>query len=235
MGIFDNIKTVMGGSAGGGLGAVFSTKGGQKGFGQFTGFGGSGGIDPQEVDPGAYSDLYEKALAGVQSVGNTGKMPDIRNSIESSALSYLKDLDNNAAGRKANFLEDQSRAFGADTQNLARARGGTGTLAQVLKPSGAMYDSQSRATARGLVDLQGQAVKDLGSLSGIQGNLQEQDQNKQSALASIYGNELNARRGIAADNSDRRYNAGTERYNRQASTVNAASKIGGKFVGGGAS
>jgi len=219
MGLLDKVKQGIGGIA--------------KGAGQFTGFGGSGKIDPQEVDPGAYSDLYDKALAGVQSVGNTGKMPDIRNSIESSALSYLKDLDNNAAGRKANFLEDQSRAFGADTQNLARARGGTGTLAQVLKPSGAMYDSQSRATARGLVDLQGQAVKDLGSLQGIQGDLYGQDLSKQNSLADIYGKELNARRGIATTNADNRYNAKTEQYNRQASTVNAAMKVGSKVASAG--
>lgn len=206
-----------------------------RGVGQFTGFGGGGKIDPQETDPLAYADLYDKALAGVQGVGTTGKMPELRSGLESSALSYLKDLDNNAAGRKANFMEDQSRAFAADTQNLARAKGGTGTLAQVLKPQGSMYDSQSRATARGLVDLQGQAVKDLGSLSGVQGDLYNQDMSKQNSLANIYGQELNARRGLATQNADNRYNAKTEQYNRQASTVNAGLKVGSKIASSGAS
>lgn len=219
MGLLDTIKSIPGGLV--------------KGAQQFTGFGGAGKINPETTDPEAYANLYDQALKGVQGVGESGDMPAIRKALEGSALSYLKDLDNNAAGRKANFMEDQARAFQADTQNLARAKGGTGTLAQVLKPSGAMYDAQARANARGLVDLQGQAVKDLGALQGVQGDLYGQDLQKQNSLADIYGRELASRRGQLNANADSRYNAGTERYNRQASTVNAGLKLASK-VGTGA-
>lgn len=176
-------------------------------------------------DPAAFSDLYEKGVTELSKVGTDQASTTQRNAINRALQDQLGGLDANAAGRKENFLEDQSRAFAADTQNLARARGGTGTLAQVLRPSGEMYDAQARATSRGLNDLYSQATQDLGSLSNIYGGLQSQDLDKSSAIANVYGGELASRRGTQAQNKANEYGAQQAQYDRLAGTIKGGAKL----------
>lgn len=187
--------------------------------------GGAGEAKDYASNPEAYKELYESALAQMQGVGGDKDSMAQRASINNILQGQLGDLENNAAGRKQNFMEDMSRGFQADTQNLARARGGTGTLAQALRPSGEMYDAQARATSRGLNDLYSQATQDLGSLQGVQGNLYGQDMSKATNLANIYGRELDSRRGTQTQNLENQWNAQQAMYGRFADTAKGAANL----------
>lgn len=211
---------------------IFSDVG--KLFGEVTGFGGHGNPNPRNTDPEAYRQLYEEALGQIQGVGTDKNSMAMRGGIEDAAIGAIGDLENQAAGRKANFMEDMSRGFAADTQNLARARGGTGTLAQVLSPSGGMYDAQARATSRGLNDLYSRAVSDIGSLQGVQGNLYGQDFNKAQAAAGVRTNELGQRRGVLNQNNENIFNSEQAGRERRLNTLGGIVKSAGSLIGGGA-
>lgn len=182
----------------------------------------SGGADEAakyNADPMAYSDLYQKALDEIQKAGTDPASQQSRKSIQDALNSQLADLEGNAAGREANFLEDMARGFQADTQSIARAKGGTGTLAQAMRMPGSMYDSQSRATARGLNDLYSQATDDLSQLQGVQGNLFGQDMGRATNLANLNMQELGSRRGTNVQNLDNQWNAQQAMYDRFRDTV----------------
>lgn len=181
--------------------------------------GGAGEARDYASDPEAYKELYEQALMQMKGVGQDEASLKNRKSIENVLGGQLEGLEDNAAGRKQNFMEDMSRGFQADTQNLARARGGTGTLAQALRPSGEMYDAQARATSRGLNDLYSQATQDLGSLQGVQGNLQGQDLNRAQGVTNVYQRELDSRRGTNTQNLENQWNAQQAMYGRQQKTA----------------
>lgn len=205
-------------------------------FGEVTGFGSNGNPNPHNMDENAYSELYNEALAGIKGVGASGKNLEMREGIENSALSMLGDLENNAAGRKANFQEDMARGFSADMQNRARAAGGTGNLAQVLSPGGGFYDSQARAQSRGLNDLYGQAINDLGNLGGVQNQFFNQDFEKANTAANLQTGELAQKRGIAAGNLENTFNSEQAGRERRLNTFGGITKgIGGamSFMGGG--
>lgn len=205
-------------------------------FSEFTGFGGKGNPDPHNMDPEAYAQYYNEALQGIDSVGKSENMAKMRSSIEDSANGMLGDLENNAAGRKANFQEDMARGFSADMQNRARSAGGTGNLASVLNPGGATYDSQARAQSRGLTDLYSQAVDDLGQLQGVQSNLYGQDMAKQTSMANLRTGELAAKRGIAANNLENTFNSEQAGRDRRMNSYGGIMKSGqafGKMMSGG--
>lgn len=190
--------------------------------------------DAQELDPMAYSELYNQALDQMRSVGQDPNSKANRAKIEAALGGMLGELDNNSAARKANFQEDMARGFQADAQSLARAKGGTGSLQQALRPSGAMYDSQARARARGLTDLYGQGIQDLSNLQGVQGNIYGQDLNKARGIADLASGELAARRGILSGNADARWNATTQQQKALGGTLQAAGAAFGAMPKGGA-
>src|ERR1044072_4373489 len=134
-------------------------------FGEITGFGSGGNPDAHVLDDAAYEDYFLKAAGAISN--SNAPTNDMRNGINSAALSELANLQNNAAGRKKTFSEDMARSFGANLQNRARAAGGTGNLAQALSAPGSMYDAQAREEARGYNDLLSQATRDLSTLGGV--------------------------------------------------------------------
>lgn len=202
-------------------------------------------MDAQETNPEAYSALYEDALRELNAVGNSAdskwraeQSKQQRGALGGVLMDQIGGLEDNAAGRKQNFLEDQSRAFGADVQNLARAKGGTGTLAQALRPTSGMYDSQARATSRGLNDLYSQATQDLGTLSNVYGGFESQDiarrnqeQDRANSIAGVYQGELASRRGQINQNADNRFNTGVQQAKAHAGTLQAVGGMAGGAAG----
>jgi hypothetical protein len=197
---------------------IFSDIG--KGLGQLTGFGSAGRESITQgttADPEAYKQLYEQALAELRGVDTnmSGADKGFQDQIRQAAMSQLSGLEDNAAGRKQNFMEDTSRGFSSDLASLARAQGGTGNMANAFggKNLGQAFDAQARARSRGLLDLQGQALKDLQATQGIQGNLLSQNQtqqnlsaNKANAIAQLNQGEANSRRGIMGNNASNTMN-----------------------------
>lgn len=202
-------------------------------FGEVTGFGGNGNPNPHNTDPSAFSEFYDKAIGDIKAVGTGGNMAKMRGGIEETALSQLAELENNAEGRKTNFMEDMSRAFNADAQNLARSKGGTGGLAGSLRMNGGMYDSQARETSRGLNDLYSQATDDLGALTGIQGNLYGQDMEKAQTGADINMKEMMSRRGQLNANNENTFNSEQAGRERRMNTLSGIVKGGGQIFGAG--
>ncbi len=127
------------------------------------------------VDPNSYDAYYQQAMNDIYGIGNDPASQQMRQGIQGAANDQLAGLANNSAQRKQQFAEDMNRSFAGQTQELARAKGGTGTLAQALRPSGAMADANARATARGYTDLYGQGIKDLQGIQGVQNSLYGQD------------------------------------------------------------
>lgn len=206
----------------------------EEGFGEITGFGGKGQADPKNMDENAYRHLYEEALAAISGVGSSGNNAAMREGVEKSALSMLGDLENNAEGRKQNFMEDMSRGFQADMTGRARAAGGTGNMAQALSAPGDFYDSEARARSRGLNDLYSAAINDIGNLGGVQNQFFNQDFNKAQSTANIKLGELGAKRGIVAKNLEDQFNVEQAAREKRANTYGGlakASGFGGMFGG----
>lgn len=218
-----------------------------KGLGQLTGFGSAGRESVTQgttVDPEAYKQLYEQALAELRGVDTnmSGADRGFQDQIRQAAMSQLSDLEDNAAGRKQNFMEDTSRGFSSDLASLARAQGGTGNMANAFggKNLGQAFDAQSRARSRGLLDLQGQALKDLQATQGIQSNLLSQNQaqqglsaNKANAIAQLNQGEANSRRGIATGNASNTMNTNQYLGNIRRQTIKDVGHGVGSAFGGG--
>lgn len=204
-------------------------------FGEVTGFGGNGNPNPHNTSPLAYAELYDQALGNINKVGTEGDLAKLRSGVGASAVDMLGDLENNAAGRKQNFMEDMNRGFTADVNSLARARGGTGTLKQALQPSGAMYDSQARATSRGLNELYSMAVNDLGNINSIQSGLYGQDMEKAQTGADLTMKELMSRRGQLNANNENTFNSEQAGRERRLNTLSGIVKGAGasSLFGGG--
>lgn len=200
-------------------------------FGEITGFGGSGNPATHNIDDDAYATIYNSALEDLNGM-NAGTKAE-RDSIQNALRGQIADLENNAAGRKANFAEDMSRSFAADTQNRARSAGGTGNLAQVLSSPGSNYDAQARGLSRGYNDLYSQATNDLGSLQGIQGNLFNQDAAKADATSALKMGRINQRLGISLQNAENDFNSEQAGRERRLNTLSGLTKIGGGMFGGG--
>lgn len=181
----------------------------------------------QEVAPEYGQELFQQGLEAFKNVGQDPASQRQRDLINQALESQLGQLDNNAAGRKQMFQEDMSRQFAGDTQNLARARGGTGTLASALRPSGQMYDAQARQTARGLNDLYGQALNDLSSASNVRQGMIGQDLQRAQGMSGAFQNEARARRDQANTNADNRWNANQSRNKALAGTLEGAAKAAG--------
>lgn len=190
--------------------------------------------DAQEVDPSAYSELYDRALGELSGLGQGEQEKKNIASIEGSLGGMLGELENNSAARKANFQEDMARGFQADAQSLARAKGGTGSLQQALRPSGAMYDSQARARARGLTDLYGQGIQDLSNLQGVQGNLYNQRSDRARGIADLATGELASRRGTLSSNAGARWDANMAQNAAVGKTREQLAKVAGMAGKGGA-
>lgn len=190
----------------------------------------------QNVAPEYGQELFQQSTGAFNEVGKDPALMRQRELISKALEAQLGGLEDNAAGRKANFQEDMARGFAADTQNLARARGGTGTLASALRPSGDMYDSQARATSRGLNDLYGQAMQDLGSAANVQGGLYDQDYRKAAGLSGIYQGEAQSRRQQANTNADNEWNSNMSRNKALSGTISRlqdnAAKAAGSTGGG---
>lgn len=193
-------------------------------FGEVTGFGSNGNPNPHNMDPTVYSELYDKALQGILDVGSGGNNGAMRGKVEGAALSALDNLDNNAAGRKEDFMEDMSRGFSADMQNKARAAGGTGNLASVLTPAGGTYDAEARARSRGLNDLYSKAIDDIGQLGNVQGQFFNQDMDKAKTAANLRMNEMGQRRGIGAQNLENTFNSEQAGRQRRMNTISGIAK-----------
>lgn len=192
--------------------------------------------DPQY---NAAMDDITASISELQAAG--GSLSPQRKKLEAQILSQLAELDDNAAQRKQYFMEDMARGFGADVQNLARARGGTGTMAQTMMPSGQMYDAQARQRSRGLLDLKGQALQDLSSLGGLYGNLYGQDMNKAGSIANQRAKQAGMRIGQqnllvggAEKTADNEWNRQQEQYNRMWNTLTGGAKAYGASKGWGA-
>lgn len=208
-------------------------------------FTGLKGPDQHNADMGAglqeYLDAlkqYESSIGDISQIGQSGQMSPMRQKLESQIMEQLAQLDNNAAGRKQQFMSDMGRGFQTDTQNLARAKGGTGSMIQAMTPSGQMYDAQARERARGLLGLQDQALQHIGQLQGMQGNFYNQDVNKQSLLANARGNLASAKLGrqgqlLAGEQTraDNAWNRDQEQYNRIGNTIGGIAKGYGMFSG----
>lgn len=200
-------------------------------FGEVTGFGSNGNPDPHALNDAAYEDYYTQALNGVQNSG--AGTADMRAGIQSGVNDQLAGLANNSAGRKKQFGEDMSRSFGNDVQTKARAAGGTGNLAQAISPTGSMYDSQARQTARGYNDLYSQATKDLGSLTGIQSNLEGQDASRANSAASLNMQRINQRLGIAQGNASAQRDSDAVGAARRTNSINGIVQAGSQAAAGG--
>lgn len=181
----------------------------------------------QEVAPEYGQELFQQSTKAFEDLGNDPALQRQRELINKALEQQLGQLDDNAAGRKQMFQEDMSRQFSGDVQNLARARGGTGTLASALRPSGNMYDSQARATSRGLNDLYGQALNDLGAASNIRGDMYGQDERRAAGLSGVYQGEAQSRRAQANTNADNRWNANQARNKALAGTIEGGTKAVG--------
>jgi len=187
----------------------------------------SGNPEQYNVDPNAYSEFYEQAMKDIYNIGNDPASQQMRQGIQGAAQSQLEGLANNSAQRKQQFGEDMNRSFAGQTQELARSKGGTGTLAQALRPSGAMADANARATARGYTDLYSQGVKDLGSIQGIQGSLYNQDLQKGQMSANAQLGQQDLRMGQATTNANNMYNAKQAQYDRLGGTLKGAGQMAG--------
>lgn len=194
-------------------------------FGEVTGFGSNGNPNPHVLDDAAYEDYYNKAINAVSGAG--GGTAAERGQIQNILSGQLGQLENNAAGRKKNYEEDMARSFGNDVQSRARSAGGTGNLAQALSPTGSMYDSEARALSRGYNDLYSQATKDLGSLQGVQGNLNAQDFQRANATAGLNMQRINQRTGIATGNVGRQMDSEDTGATRRYDTISGAAKAAG--------
>lgn len=201
-----------------------------KGVGNALGFGGGASEAAKyNQDPSAYSELYQDAVDWIKQTGTDAKSKQLRSGLQDAAIARLNENSTLPEKRKNQFLQDQSRSFSADVQNLARAKGGTGTLAQVSRPTGAMYDAQARETARGLNDLYGQAQQDIlaniGAAQGIQGDLYGQDLDRARSVGGLQTGEVASRRGAAAQNSENMANAEQAKYDRLGGTIQSAAMI----------
>ena len=199
-------------------------------FGEATGFGGNGNPDPHNLNDAAYEDYFTRAMSQLGSIGSGTQ--DMRDKIQSGVMGQLADLDNNAAGRKKNFLEDMGSSFAADMQNRARSAGGTGTMAQVMNPSGGFYDSQARQVSRGLNDLYSKATDDLSQLQGVQNSLYGQDYSKNLALANTGMQRINQRLGVATQNAENSFNSEQAGRQRRMNTLAGGAKAAGAVFGG---
>lgn len=198
-------------------------------FGEVTGFGGNGNPNPHNTSPEEYAHLYREALAGVEAVGADEKSKKFRSGIDDSAIAMLGDLENNAAGRKANFQEDMARGFQADMTSRGRAAGGSGNLASTLNPSGDYYDAQARAQSRGLIDLESAAINDLAGLGSIQNQGYNQDMGKAMNVAGIKTGELGQRRGLLQANNENTFNSEQVGREKRANTLNGIAQSGQSF------
>ena len=194
-------------------------------FGEQTGFGSNGNPNPHNIDSNAFRYYYDNAKNDLNSVGEgipTDKL--------TSALSgQLEGLDNNMAGRKQNFMEDMARGFSADTQNLARAKGGTGGMANAFNNVGSMYDAQSRGTSRGLNDLYSQGTKDLATLGGVQNQLYGQQLSKQGALSNLEMKMRGQEMGVAEQANENIFNSEQAGSARRGNTISGIANAAGSF------
>ncbi len=179
------------------------------------------------VDPNSYSGYYEQAMKDIYNTGNDPASQQMRQGIQGAAQAQLGGLAENSAQRKAQFAEDMNRSFGGQVQELARAKGGTGTLQQALRPSGQLADANARATARGYTDLYSQGIKDLQGVQGIQNSLFGQDLAKTGLSANAQLDQQKLRLGQANTNSDNINNAGNQQAGRLGSTLGGIAKAAG--------
>lgn len=192
---------------------------------------------PEEVAPEFGEELFQRNMQGFDELGQDPETKKRRAMIEKAIADQLGGLEDNSAGRKADYMEDMGRSFATDTQNLARAKGGTGNLASALRPSGEMYDAQARATSRGLNDLYSQATDDISKLGGASQDLYQQDYQRAAGKSGVLAGETQSRRNQANTNADNRWNATQARNKALSGTVsqlqkNAASAVGGMSGGG---
>jgi len=176
-----------------------------------------------QVDPNAYDGYYQQAMNDIYGIGN--QTQGMRNQIQGAAQDQLAGLADNSAQRKQQFAEDMNRSFAGQTQELARAKGGTGTLAQALRPSGAMADANARATARGYTDLYGQGIKDLQGIQGVQNSLYGQDLAKGTLSSNA---QLGQQKEKMAQANTNMNNASDARNNQRGlfgQTMGAAGKL----------
>ena len=184
--------------------------------------------DANTVDPNSYSGFYEQAMKDIYGIGNDPASQQMRQGIQGAANSQLEGLANNSAERKSQFAEDMNRSFAGQTQELARAKGGTGTLAQALRPSGVMADANARATARGYTDLYGQGIKDLQGIQGVQNSLYGQDLAKGQLSSNAQLGQQKVRMGQLNDNAEYESNASNQQADRLGSTLGGIAKAFGQ-------
>jgi hypothetical protein len=187
--------------------------------------------DPGNVSPEAYSQFYDQAMKDIYGIGNDPASQQMRQGIQGAANDQLAGFANNSAQRKQQFAEDMNRSFAGQTQELARAKGGTGTLAQALRPSGAMADANARATARGYTDLYGQGIKDLQGIQGVQNSLYGQDLAKAGLSSNAQLGQQKLRLGQENTNSENRWNSGQAQAGRLSGTIQGIGQMFGKASG----
>jgi hypothetical protein len=179
------------------------------------------------VNAGDYSGYYEQAMKDLYNVGNDPASQQMRQRIQGAANDQLAGLADNSAQRKQQLGEDMNRSFAGQTQEIARAKGGTGTLQQALRPSGAMADANARATARSYTDLFSQGVNDLGKIQGVQNSLYGQDLNKANLSSQAQLGQGKVMLGQANTNADNASDARNNQRGLFSSTLGGVGKMFG--------
>ena len=196
--------------------SIFSDIGQQ--FNQATGFGANTNPNPQ-MDPNAYSGLYNSALGSIQGVGQDQGTQQMTNGVEGAANSALANLQNNAAGAKSNFTQQMGQGFSTNMQNAAVAKGGTGGMAQAYTPTGSTYGQEATAESQGQQQIANNAVGQISSLNNVD-NSQFNNQLKQAGdEANLDVGQQNTMLGIAGQDTMNNANATAMQQAQQGNTL----------------
>ena len=206
-------------------------------IGNALGIGGEAGTKTNRtVDPLAWQELFNQATSTLQS-GMQEEDPQqkaLRDAINNQAMQRLQSMQGANNDQKAQFLKDQGNVFASNQQNTARARGGTGTMAQAFTGGnqGQAYTAAAEGANRGLLNLNQQQGQELGSVSGIAGQTAGQGLanrgqlfGQKQALANQYAQELNNRRNLETGNNTTLNNAASQNMDRGMNTFGGIARL----------
>lgn len=210
-------------------------------IGNALGLGGEAGTKTNRtVDPLAWKELFDQSVGTLQS-GIQEEDPQqkaLREAINNQAMQRLQSMQGNENAQKQQFLKDQGNLFASGQQNSARARGGTGTMAQAFTGGnqGQAYTAAAEGANRGLLNLNQQQGQELTGIGGVAGQTASQGLanrgqlfNQKNVLAQQYANELNNRRSLEGANNQTQNNAASQNMDRGTNTLGGIARM---FIGG---
>lgn len=202
-----------------------------KSIGNALGLGGEAGtVTNRTVDPNFGKEYFDQAASTLRG-GMSKEDPQqaaLRAAINNSAQARLQSMQGDNNAMKSQFMKDQANAFGANQQATARAKGGTGGMAQAFSGGnqGQLLDQQADSMNRGLLGLQQQQGQELANISNIGGQTFGQDFNNRNQqfgqaeeLSRLYAGELANRRGLETGNNQVKNQAAAENMKRGKDTV----------------